>query len=275
MDADLATLPTPQSNTNVPYDIYLPLLQIARIGYDANDVKSWYATILDQLLHADMNYPVSTSDSNSIALVPSLDGTISSAADTSTIETNLCSSYVGNSNSLSFDAYTANDMAAASPHSAPSTYEPPTPAYDATSNFDFHPSPSYQPQFTPPLPVRTQVGPSTPVYSSAQFANQSTNAPMWAQPQRFDDYDDYPRKRSISQSPRYEMAMSSTAMPLLIPSTECSPPMPSSSLAPIYTSTEVMYLPPIAIIPSRKRRKGGSKGVKKFIQPLHVSRQSS
>lgn len=274
MDADLAALPTPQSSSNVPYDIYLPLLQIARIGYDANDVRSWYATIQDQLLHD--TYAVSTSESNSIAPVPSLDGTISTAADASITErdfgvgyTEHSHAHLGLPDSFSYEAYASSDVPAASPLSAPSTYAASTPGYETTSNFDYHHSPSPYPQRAS-MPAMTPGMSSTPAYSPAQFPAQMN---VWPHSQRSND-NEAPLERSTSHSPRYGIGTSNTPMPLLVPSTDYSPPVPGSS-GPIYTSTEVMYLPPIAIIPSRKRRKAGSKGgVKKFIQPLHVSRQS-
>ena len=341
METGLPPIPTHAATQDIPSEIYEPLLNIARGGYDANDVRHWYLTMLRHLRrigveNAEAAYHLATPVSDtSPALMDTKAGFLNHEHDTSLHPpTALYSDEV----SPKTDPY----MWSKSP-----SYEPPFEAenhevlptvsqqpYDPSNESPFetrlqapfpeppqqifnpvsgqaYQMPSQMPYFMPPrqvsesynipqqsalrsanwVPSRSAQGDidardfSAATNERLPFSSEARPPNQWFSPNDFGVVNNAPPNHYMLNSAPYQVAMSNTEMPVLVPYDHGPPAnytsnivnslsnvMGMSSLpAELYCSP---YLPTIPVIPSRKRRKMLQKGVKKIMQPLQQKRQS-
>lgn len=326
--------PADPAAQDIPNDIYQPLLKIARSGYDANDVKQWYLTMLRHVRrigteNAEAAYDFATPVSDVTS--PLFDSKVGRPEDgeqppvyapaglyisgvspgtDSRMGSNSpsCESYIGqgvaNVESVpSQQVYHLSDGPAATTTQPISLAEPLQTAYDASIGVS---RPTHG--LLPALQLQTNSNPLQPYQSNAAvhaswnhpraisaefnagqsgalnnttFAhhNQPQNANQWFGPNHFNSMNTPPPAQYGYPNAPYQTAMSSTAMPVLIPY-EHSPPadypptlMDNLSTAFGFSIPSEMYstqyLPAIPVIPSRKRRNRMlQKGVKKITEQL-------
>lgn len=285
MDAALAQLSHHQASPRVvPPEIHQPLLDIAKQGYDANDVTNWYLSVKRDLhrvetASAQTSYSLTPPFSVCSPVPPDLEVQPSDDGGTSPVERNTgpqafyetpTNNTILWSESFMLNGFQQNQFNTTTPASIP-------PLYTCTSTADERNSIA---QLSSPWSATQPTFPnfqaiSTPATQNAtdQESNIANHHIQWYNPDPSNTINSGSKKRRASQPPPYHLPMSSTPMPLILPS-ESSTQANYPPFAPVTTSTEVTYLPPISIIPSRKRRKTLPKGVKKFIQPLQLQRQS-
>ncbi|KAF2484017.1 hypothetical protein BDY17DRAFT_119634 [Neohortaea acidophila] len=265
-----------QSSSSIPYDVHQLLLQVAQHGYDADDVRLWYAAILNRILYDNLS-TVDTPQSQ-----PSTAAETRETTTSTHYSANLLAMTSGPQNyanaiptaeswpgQYSVEDYASSSISGSTTTTVDSAYQTsmtnytqPSPCWSAgtpaqlgmnTSTTD-HPTPSTIP-LEPPEDTINGPAPSWPAQSSYNIPPNPSS------------------KRPASPLPPYEFPMpSSNPMLQYYPAaTTNTPPQPHFSS---FESFCTAYGPPISIVPSRKRRKTSSKGVKKFFQPMHVSRSS-
>jgi hypothetical protein len=307
---------------DIPTDIFQPLLKIAQLGYDANDIRHYYLTMLRHLRrmgaenaeaaytlvtpNSDRKLPFSTSEDDSSSARP----TVESYEDHVSPKT--CPTSWSWSRSASYEPsiQEQGDLVASS---APSEL------------FDLSPEQFQQPQLQIPEPTPTQQSfdralqdrRQTVLMMSANYSPSSGSRPQldvneinmtraepvsfpgpptaqasqWFGPEHFQPQ---PQPQFIHPWPSmhgqaaYQVAMSNTQMPLLVPYPQAPPPpIPQRSFTESFAdefinpfqagglsqlATELYhspFFPTIDVIPSRnKRRKVLKTGVRRIAQGL-------
>ena len=337
---DSGPAPPPSYSTaipEIPTDIFQPLLKIAQLGYDANDVQHYYLTMLRHLRrmgteNAEAAYTIVTPISDRKVHLSSDDDWSSARPTTESVEDHVSPKTVPTgwswSRSASYEPSIQehNDLVVSS---APSEL------------FDLSPEQLQQPQqmqIQPPEITPTQKsfqhgghnrqhsilmlpgGYSDPRATRSQFDVSDLNASNEhlafprAESNPWFSHEDYsnpniihqppqpqfaaPWPSMLHQQPPYQLAMSTTQMPLLVPYAQGPPamqhaPQPQRSLTESFAdemmnpfsngglsqlATELYhspFFPTIDVIPSRKRRKVLKTGVKRIAQTLGSARQAS
>lgn len=325
MDSGPAPPPSYSASVDIPTDIFQPLLKIAQLGYDANDIRHYYLTMLRHLRRmgaenaeaaytlvtpsSDRKLPFSTSEDDSSSARP----TVESYEDH--ISPKTCPTSWSWSRSASYEPsiQEQSDLVASS---APSEL------------FDLSPEQFQQPQHVElqmPEPTPTQQSFDRALHdrrqsvlmTSASYSPTSNSGPQLdvneinatrAEPVSYPgpptahasqwfspgDFQPQPQPQFIHPWPSmhgrapYQMAMSNTQMPLLVPYPQAPPPpMPQRSFTESFAdefinpfqpgglsqlATELYhspFFPTIDVIPSRnKRRKVLKTGVKRIAQSL-------
>lgn len=284
MDAALAQLPTYHLRSSIPHEIYQPLLDIAQQGYDANDILQWYLSIKRDLHRIDtanvaVQYSLTPPFSVCSPVPHDPPAPLFSNEHTSPVDANIRPQDFYEAPQTNLDLWSGPFSLFPSEQNqlnvTTSTSIPPLRIGQSAAenqNSIVHLSSPWSP--TAPTFPNLEVNELSAVGNEAEKpSNHIINSLQWFSPDSLNAINNVSRKRSASDSSPYHVAISNTAMPLLVPS-ETSTQTSGSPFVPVTTSTEVTYLPPISIIPSRKRRKTLPKGVKKFIQPLQLQKQS-
>ena len=290
--------PSYQSNPEIPPKAYRPLLEIAQQGYDASDIKQWYLTITRHLRrigseNVEAAYHLLTPTSECPPTLQDQQVQIFGEDHQSSLKPTATSRHSDQtpkldtsnwSSCFSFDPFAETRLNVFSTPPAQPTYEP---ALDSGPNVQM--SAQWSPSATaaPEIDVNelSTVASTAAEETQATIAGAVASSPQWFSPDTFDVANDIPRSEQSYCGYQYQLAMSNTSMPLLVPYE--SPIQMSYTLASSITAntfsnssrsaTELYYspyAPPISIIPSRKRRKILKKGVKKMMQPLQQQRNS-
>jgi len=258
---------------DIPDDIYRPLLIIAQRGYEAEDVLQYYLAIQHQLSQLHPTTAVSP-----YSLTPPV-----SACSPRTVEPDTTVLRYRDSSSPMYHALSSAQIE--TPHVEQGFWSSDN-IYRATGYEHSVPSPSISGLDPEPSSAAHWI-PSAPITSGLQLVGnvvdvgdfldedvrqdpQSVRRP--SQP-ILDTPDGSSRKRKASDSSPYEIAMSSTAMPILVPTTL---PCSNSGMpyVPFMTMPGYANLPEISVIPSRKRAKATPKGVKTIRRPVNIRQPS-
>ena len=320
---------------NVPTDIFQPLLKIAQHGYDANDVKHYYLTMLRHLRrmgteNAEAAYTLVTPISDRKLPFSSDDDSSSARPTTESVEDHVSPKTVPSgwswSRSASYEPsiQEQNDLVASAAPSElfdlspeqlqqpqhlqmqPPEITPTQQSFEQSGHNRHHSIIMLPPHFNDPRATRSQFDVSDLnassehlVFPRAQsnqwFGHEDFTNPPIAHPQpQFAA----PWPSMLQHQPPYQLAMSTTQMPLLVPYASAPPrmhppPAPQRSFTEGFTdelmnpfsagglsqlATELYhspFFPTIDVIPSRKRRKVLKSGVKRIAQTLGTARQAS
>lgn len=332
MDSGPAPPPSYSSATSeIPVDIFQPLLKIAQLGYDANDVRHYYLTMLRHLRrmgaeNAEAAYTLVTPMSDRKLPFSSDEDSSSARPTTESVEDHVSPKTVPTgwswSRSASYEPsiQEQNDLV---PSSAPSELfelspeqmhlQPPeiTPtqqSFGQSGHGRHHSVIMLPPNYNDPRATRSQFDLTDLNASTEHLAFPRAQSNQWFGPEEFTDPNighphlqpqfAAPWPSMIPQQPPYQMAMSNTQMPLLVPYASAPPAMhpppgPQRSFTESFTdelmnpfsngglsqlATELYhspFFPTIDVIPSRKRRKVLKTGVKRIAQTLGTARQAS
>ena len=303
-----------QSFSDIPREIYQPLLEMAQRGYDVNDVKTWYGTLLRHLRrmgaeNAEVAYRMGTPASDCSSTLPIQSNRRAPEDYPSSRRTTLGSVHSHVSPKTQPAAWPvsqapemlsetqAQDFAiqnqlqiSASPqqvYTLSDQIQPSAPQQQSyVASADFSQAPFMSATYSPSQMMGAEnlpFGYGTSTSEAVAFTGEAATANQWFSPDDFNMVNDTPMRRHTSPTPPYQMEMSNTQMPVLVPSYQPSPPAslisantdPASfnginqySFPPTNTLSTPMFYTPVTILPSRKRRKLLQKGVKKMMQPL-------
>ena len=323
MDAGPAPPPSYNAAPEIPTEIFQPLLSIAQRGYDANDIKNWYLTMVRHLRrmgteNADAAYTLITPVSDKKAPIFSDDDSSSTNAPVESYEDHVSPGTVPTgfswSRSASYEPSIREHIDVPANASAQQIYNPPP---EQPQQMQIHIPSSAPPQqlyessndrpqsvllmsanYSPSRSTHPQLDANEILATNAEpvtFATERATSNQWFSPDDFrggnHQQPQYGQPWGPAPAP-YQVAMSNTAMPLLVPfhpPPQQQQPQPEpcytedlfapfssglglSQLAnELYTSP---FFPTIDIVPSRKRRKVLRSGVKRIAQTLQNSRQS-
>ena len=328
MDSGPAPPPSYNATPEIPPEIFQPLLTIAQRGYDANDIRSYYLIMLRHLRrmgaeNAEAAYTLVTPVSDK--KVPLFNDEDAGSIEQSTEPSDDHVSPKTNPNATGWSWSRSPSYEPSYEPSIQATNEISVIPF-SQQNYD-QPAEQQQeaqieiPPAIPPRPLythgRTQSMPVMPAHygpmqsngpqfdmneicqEPAPYGGESSRAPnQYFSPDAFNGpYHSPPVQFAHPWLPApntapYQMAMSNTAMPVLVPFhpppqqepqrqpsyiedlvAPFSQPTGLSALATeLYTSP---FFPTIDIIPSRKRRKVLQKGAKRIVQSMQASRQDS
>jgi hypothetical protein len=335
MDGGPAPPPSYSAATpEIPTDIFQPLLKIAQLGYDANDIRHYYLTMLRHLRrmgteNAEAAYTLVTPISERKLPFSSDDDSSSARPTTESVEDHVSPKTVPTgwswSRSASYEPsiQEQNDLVASSAASelfdlSPEQLQPqhlqmqppeitPTQQSFQQGGHDRQHSVMVLPaHYSDPRATRSQFDVNDLNASSEHLAFPRAQSNQWFGP---DDFTNIPHPHPQTQfaapwpsmlqhqSP-YQLAMSNTQMPLLVPYAQGPPamhhpPQPQRSFTESFAdelmnpfsngglsqlATELYhspFFPTIDVIPSRKRRKVLKTGVKRIAQTLGTARQAS
>lgn len=259
---------------NIPDDIYRPLLMIAHRGYDAEDVLQHYLAIQNQL--TQLHPPTAVSP---YSLTPPV-----SACSPRSAEYEATTYHAEHGSSPMYHRMSSAQLE--SPHIEPAFWAN---GYTSKATMDSHflpPSssnglglaPSLAGHWSPAAHVTSTLESDGSVTLGDNFvdidAQESPHSTQRPTQPPFDAPNNTLRKRKASDSSPYEIAMSSTAMPILVPSTLAAPDS-GVPYVPFITMPGYANLPEISVIPSRKRAKATPKGVKTIRRPVDSGQPSN
>lgn len=341
MDSGPAPPPSYQATPGIPTDIFHPLLKIAQLGYDADNIRQYYLTMLRHLRrmgtdNAEAAYTLVTPISDRKVPFSMEDESSSARPTTESYEDHVSPKTIPTgwswSRSASYEPsiHEQSDLVASSapqdiydlspedmhPPQHMQLQIPPGPQQTPTQqSFNHSQISSDRPQsvlvmsanYSPSQSHRPQLDPNEICASSnEQFqfaADPQAQSSQWFSPDDFGGASNMPPPQpqthlapwpSMHQQAPYQMAMSNTQMPLLVPYPQQHPPQPQRSFTDSFSdeyanpfssgmglsrlATELYhspFFPTIDVIPSRKRRKVLKGGVKRIAQSLGTARQTS
>lgn len=331
---------SPPSPT-VPSSIYQPLLRMAQQGYDANDIKLWYLTVCRHLKrigveNASVAYSMSPPLRTHLPTAASIEtpSRLLSEEDISSLRASTILPQDGPSpkteinawtNNYSFDPFgdTQLQLGSASEQTLQNFEQPndnrlvpPVPALPVQDHMeprnDNNPNVRLSAHWSPTAAAAAEIdvnelsSAATAATEAVAYGTNRLGTNPWYSPEDFRTINNAQATRASLYSTPYQMSMSTTAVPLLVPYDQQrphqNPPVPTfdppptqpyghsrsysvgQSIAPpsgmSFSSSfdnphSFLYSPTISVIPSRKRRKLLQRGVKKIIQPLQAQRQAS
>lgn len=321
----------------IPTDIFQPLLKIAQLGYDANEIRQYYLTMLRHMRrmgteNAEAGYTLVTPISDRKLPFSTDDDSSSARPTTESVEDHASPKTVPTgwswSRSASYEPSIQehNDLTTSSAPSElfelspvqlqqpqhlpmqPPDITPTQQSFEQGGRSRQHSILMLPAQFNDPRATRSQFDLSDSHASNEHLVFPTTQSNQWFVPDDLSQTNvahSQPQYTALWPSmlqhqPPYQMAMSNTQMPLLVPYASAPPgmhppPQPQRSFTESFTdelmnpgfpsgmglsqlATELYhspFFPTIDVIPSRKRRKVLKGGVKRIAQTLGTARQAS
>ncbi|KAK3711181.1 hypothetical protein LTR37_009774 [Vermiconidia calcicola] len=314
-----------QVEKDIPNDIFQPLLMIAQCGYEPRDIKEWYRTVLRHLRrmgpeNADAAYNIASPVPTTKTLLPERsendENTTSGCPEDHVSPMTVPCSWTSSpsyDSSFSFDpSNTGRNRLHVGPTPQPFYDDineqpygiqlqlPSSPGHQQVLDFSNDRSRAIAPGSViasntaitrqPPLDASRL----TPIFEALLCSHESQSSDQWCSPpisspvsSKLQLQSHYVQPDSTVPRVPYQLEMSNTAMPLLVPS-DPPPRQPSYPTGPsglmgsfstglgmpqlangLYASP---YFPMIDVIPSRKRRRILGKGVKKITQSFPLPR---